>query len=171
MHFQEISSPVDSSAAAAQSTCKHFPDTPAVQFGGVGIVNSNQQQWQEQLGLSQISRRDQDWQGHQEFFAVSLSVKQRSVKTLDQEVLQSEPLSRSTESYLSSLQTSHVPHGSCLSMRVCLSRTPCESASADIALPIGPSLRKGQEAISTPAWHHDKWNSTACVRQTNTRVG
>jgi hypothetical protein len=87
LHFQEISSPVDSSAAAAQSTCKHFLDTPEVQFGGVGIVNSNQQQWQEQLGLSQISTRAQEV--CQKFSAVPLSAKLGSLKTWDQQALYS----------------------------------------------------------------------------------
>jgi len=41
----EIGSSVHRSAAAASSTCKHFMDSPAVQFSRVGIGNRNQQQW------------------------------------------------------------------------------------------------------------------------------
>ena len=39
----EIGSSVHRSAVAAQFTRKHFVDTPALQFGRVGIANTNQQ--------------------------------------------------------------------------------------------------------------------------------
>jgi hypothetical protein len=42
---QEIRSSVPRLAAAAQSTCKHVTDAPAVQFGRVRIANTNQQWW------------------------------------------------------------------------------------------------------------------------------
>lgn len=45
---QEISSLICRSATAAQSICKHFMDTLAVQFGRVWIANTNQQQWRNQ---------------------------------------------------------------------------------------------------------------------------
>ena len=41
----EIDSACHRSAAVAQFTCKHFTDAPAVQFGRVGIANTNQQWW------------------------------------------------------------------------------------------------------------------------------
>jgi hypothetical protein len=44
------------------------------------------------------------------------------------------------------LQMSHVLHRSCLTMRVCLQKTPRESVSADISLPIVPSPWKWQKA-------------------------
>ena len=40
-----FSSSVHRSAAAALSTCNHFTDTPAVQFGRAGMANRNQQCW------------------------------------------------------------------------------------------------------------------------------
>jgi hypothetical protein len=47
----EIGSSVHRSAEAAPSTCKHFTDTSAVQFGRVGIANMNQE-WYHYLGES-----------------------------------------------------------------------------------------------------------------------
>ena len=60
------------------------------------------------------------------------------------------PLSLSIHSYLSSLQTSCVLHGSCLT--TCLASAH-ESISADITLPISLSLTKQQEATA----HHQKF--------------
>jgi hypothetical protein len=57
------------------------------------------------------------------------------------------PLSLSIPSYLYSLQTSCVLHGSCLSK--CLVSVP-ESVSADITLPFHWSLWKLQEVASIP---------------------
>ena len=62
----------------------------------------------------------------------------------------------SIQSYLYSLRTSCVLQGPCLTTClasahwVWLSNTPCKSVSADVTLPIGPSLRKWQEATRTP---------------------
>jgi len=41
----EICSLVYRLAVAARSTWEHFRDTPAVDFGGVGVANTNQQWW------------------------------------------------------------------------------------------------------------------------------
>jgi hypothetical protein len=38
---------IHSLAEAAQSICKHFMDTSAVQFARVGTENTNQQLWQD----------------------------------------------------------------------------------------------------------------------------
>jgi hypothetical protein len=95
--------------------------------------------------------------------AVPLSSKRRSSKisedlrpTSIQLCKQAKPslklFSQSTESYLYTLQTSHVlPHPvSCLSPWVWLSKTPHESVSADVTLPISPNPQKQQEAAA----HH-----------------
>lgn len=109
------------------------------------------------MGSAQVSRRYQDHQGQQEKFLVApLSTKQRSAKGQDQYVSKasstSQPLlSQSTESYLHSLQTSHVFQG--LPQNVCLSKTPSESVSADITLPTG--LSPPSEWQKLPE-HHQK---------------
>jgi len=68
-------------AAAARSTREHFRDTPAVQFGRVGLATEEARPSTDSqaLALAQVSRRDQ--QEHQEVPAVPLSEKQRSAKT------------------------------------------------------------------------------------------
>ena len=59
-----------------------------------------------------------------------------------------------------------LPHMCCLSMWVCLSKTPDASVSADVTLPIAPSPRKWQEATSTPP--EDFWCVSLYGVQTNT---
>jgi hypothetical protein len=49
-----------------------------------------------------------------------------------------------------SLQTSHVPHGPCLSTYLA---SVCESFSAEITLPISPDSQKQQETVA----HHQKF--------------
>ena len=67
-------------------------------------------------------------------------------------------------------------HVSCPSMWVCLSKTPRESLSADITLPIGLNTWKWKEATSIlpqlfvyfSLWNSNKWSSKMHVRWTNT---
>lgn len=67
---------------------------------------------------------------------------------------QARPPPQCIGSYLYSLQTSHVLHRSSLSTKSCLctcvwlSKSPCESALADINLLISLSLQKQQETIA-----------------------
>ena len=96
-----------------------------------------------QPGLSRISRRYKDLWGWQKFFAMPLSMKQRSAKMRDQEALQGS-LSQAIESYLYVLQTSWVLHRSCLITYLALAH---KSESADITLPISRSSKK------PPAYH------------------
>jgi len=89
-------------------------------------------------------------------WCASLSKAKVSKNSRDQEMLQNwlynKPLSQSIESYLYSLKhhLSRVlpQHVSCPSMCVCLSKTPHESVSAHITLPISPSLWEQQETIA-----------------------
>jgi hypothetical protein len=133
----EISNSVHGSAVAARSTCKHFMDTPAVQFSSVGIADTNQQRWHylAETARSQSPHRSlQEVPGGMEgcqgkFSAVPLSAKGRSVKMWDWEVFSyvSQPTtapSGPVESYLHFLQTSHLLHGSCRSTWVWLRKTP-----------------------------------------------
>ena len=73
----EIGSSVHRLAVAARSIHKHFTDTPAIQFGIVGIANESQHGWHYLAEASaQVSRSDQSQQEYQEMFSpVSLSVK------------------------------------------------------------------------------------------------
>ena len=125
----EISSSVHRLAAAARSTCKHFTDTPAVQFSSVRIANTNQQQWhylaetarpQPQLKSAGgtrakssplcLSQGSKDQQTHKtnKHCTASCTSKPSSV-------------SITLWSPIYTLQTSRVLHGSCLSTYVCLS--------------------------------------------------
>jgi hypothetical protein len=73
---QETSSSVHRSAVAAQSTCKHFTDTPAVQFGSVEIAASvarPSRNSQASAESAPVSRRDLDHQEHQDL-SLSLSL-------------------------------------------------------------------------------------------------
>ena len=84
LHCQEIRSSVCRSAAVAWFTCKHFTDTLAVQLSRA-VIAAGSTTWQ-----------DLDQQGCQEqFLAVLLSVKWRSAKTWDQQVLHSKSSSTS----------------------------------------------------------------------------
>ena len=118
LHYQEISSSVHRSAAPARSTCKHFTDTPAVQFSRVGIANMNLSAvaWPSRgspasVELAGVSRRDQDQQGPQEKFLVvplSASKDQRRCKTEKccTASSTSKPFLQSIESFLYSLHIS-----------------------------------------------------------------
>ena len=53
LHCQEINL-LHRSASAARFTCKHFPDTQAVQFSRVRIVNTNQQWWHDLAATARL---------------------------------------------------------------------------------------------------------------------
>jgi len=170
LHCQEISSSVHRSAAAARSTCKHFVNiytsSPAVaqpsrnsqpqpnqqdSMGGTRTIKSDSS---SRLYLSQQSEGQGRLETKQHCRAGSMS----------------EPLSLSIESYLYSLQTLRVLHGSCLTLCLALAcdsvlaKLHVGSVSADITLPICQSMRRRQETTSTPPevflvpfslWSHD----------------
>ena len=106
LNCQEISTSVHRSLAAARSTCKFFMDTTAVQFSSVriaAVVAWPSRNSQASTKLSRVSRTNRN------------ETKKRCYK---------QALSQSVESYLYSLQTSLVLHGSCLIM--CLA-SACDS--------------------------------------------
>ena len=76
----EINSSVHRLTVTAGSTCKHFTDRPAVQFGRAGLTTvvtqpSRDSQASQASALAQVSRTDKEI--CQEFLAVPFSVKQR----------------------------------------------------------------------------------------------
>jgi hypothetical protein len=89
---------------AAQSTCKHLRDTPAVQFCRVRLANRNQQQWCEAAGGT----------------AGTLEVKMRDPQALHSLLYKQAKLSLSllVKSYL---YPPNIMFGSCLRIWVCLS--------------------------------------------------
>jgi hypothetical protein len=89
----------------------------------------------------------QEGQGHQGHQEKIKDMRPRSLAKLAMQENQAPlPQSLSFESYLYSLQTSRVLHGSGLSM--CLAST-CESVSADITVPTGRVLRSGKKLQDT----------------------
>ena len=88
--FLEIGSSVHRLAAATQSTCKHFTDTPAIQFGRVQLET-----WSYDLEViarlqPQFESAGATIQEHQEkFSAVPFSGRQRSAKIGDPQALYS----------------------------------------------------------------------------------
>lgn len=79
---------INRSTAAAQSTCKHFTDTPVVQFNSIGIANTNQQlqHYLAETARPQLQHKSagETLEEHQEkFWAVPLPAKQSSGKIRD----------------------------------------------------------------------------------------
>ena len=138
----------------------------AVQFSSVkiaAVVSWPSRNSQASAKSAWVSRRNQgQLEGQEKFLAVPFSMKRRSAKTQNQEALQvALQASFPTVHWVLFIFPPNITcpprvlarHVPCLSIWVWLSKTPCESASANIALPIGPSTGKQQEAVA----HHQKF--------------
>ena len=101
-----------------------------------------------------ISRRNQDYQVHQEkFFALPLSKKQWSLKTGDQEAFFAELAMQASppHSLLSPIYTPSKHHVSSMGLKLTTFLASARaSVSTAIILPIGSSLQKWQKASGTP---------------------
>jgi hypothetical protein len=159
------------SLQVARSTCKHFTDIPAVQFGRVEIANMNQQAQPSRnnqvSALTQVSRRDLA-QGQQEHQKIVLSCAYISNETISEDWRPTniallalwESLVQSPSPSISFIYTPS--NGSCF--RTCLASANAP-ISADITLPISPSLWKQQEtAAYQPA---NFWCISLCGVLTN----
>lgn len=133
------------------------------------VVPSPNRNSQASARSAQVSRRDQNQQGHQEFFAVPLSVKQRSSKMRDQEVLQSQLYKQAPLSPIYTPSKNHVLSTALASACESVLAKLHESISANITLPVDPSPQKLQEAaayyqkvflVYFDFWSPDKWRST-----------
>jgi hypothetical protein len=160
---QEISSSVHRPAAPAQSLCKHFTDMPVVKFSSFRI----KQQWNDLAGTARPQlnqhksaegiRTVRDTRRSSWLCLSQWSEEQRRCETKKycKGSSLSKPLSQSIESYFNSLQTSHVLHGSCLT--ICLASAHDSVLAKFHMSPYQPislcqlaQVWKRQEAASTP---------------------